>query len=226
MILSQIAPHRLAAAPEPMRSLRLPEECGHAPEEGCDCAEAAAAAEQGAAIMKEVASLQVGREGAGPRGTSVWGRGGLRLRGAAGARGDSAGVLVDEGGGVAAGGGRGCAGRRWGADCDRLRQARPQASNVHRDLPCRTLSFRITQDMASLGGDDDGALDDDDSSSTNFGDASGGGAGGAGRFLELRCVLAVVRHGDRTPKQKMKMPVTQVRHPGVSLGWSLGGHPR
>ena len=27
---------------------------------------------------------------------------------------------------------------------------------------------------------------------------------------ELRCVLAVVRHGDRTPKQKMKMKVTQV----------------
>ena len=27
---------------------------------------------------------------------------------------------------------------------------------------------------------------------------------------ELRGVLAVVRHGDRTPKQKMKMVVTQV----------------
>ncbi len=26
---------------------------------------------------------------------------------------------------------------------------------------------------------------------------------------ELRCVLAVVRHGDRTPKQKMKMKITQ-----------------
>ncbi len=26
---------------------------------------------------------------------------------------------------------------------------------------------------------------------------------------ELRCVLAVMRHGDRTPKQKMKMKVTQ-----------------
>jgi hypothetical protein len=26
---------------------------------------------------------------------------------------------------------------------------------------------------------------------------------------ELRCVLAVIRHGDRTPKQKMKMKVTQ-----------------
>lgn len=28
---------------------------------------------------------------------------------------------------------------------------------------------------------------------------------------ELRCVLAIIRHGDRTPKQKMKMKVTQVR---------------
>lgn len=27
---------------------------------------------------------------------------------------------------------------------------------------------------------------------------------------ELRCVLAVIRHGDRTPKQKMKIKVTQV----------------
>ncbi|KAK9821974.1 hypothetical protein WJX81_008214 [Elliptochloris bilobata] len=30
-----------------------------------------------------------------------------------------------------------------------------------------------------------------------------------GHYEELRCVLAVVRHGDRTPKQKMKMKVTQ-----------------
>ncbi len=25
---------------------------------------------------------------------------------------------------------------------------------------------------------------------------------------ELRCVIAIIRHGDRTPKQKMKMVVT------------------
>lgn len=31
-----------------------------------------------------------------------------------------------------------------------------------------------------------------------------------GHYEELRCVLAVIRHGDRTPKQKMKMTVTQV----------------
>ena len=29
--------------------------------------------------------------------------------------------------------------------------------------------------------------------------------------LELRCVVAVIRHGDRTPKQKMKMVVTHWR---------------
>lgn len=26
-------------------------------------------------------------------------------------------------------------------------------------------------------------------------------------MLELRCVMAIIRHGDRTPKQKMKMEV-------------------
>ena len=34
-----------------------------------------------------------------------------------------------------------------------------------------------------------------------------------GHYEELRCVLAVIRHGDRTPKQKMKMKVTQAGLP-------------
>ena len=32
----------------------------------------------------------------------------------------------------------------------------------------------------------------------------------SGAMMELRCVTAVLRHGDRTPKQKMKM---DIRHP-------------
>ena len=32
----------------------------------------------------------------------------------------------------------------------------------------------------------------------------------SGAMMELRCVTAVLRHGDRTPKQKMKM---EIRHP-------------
>ncbi|CEF63679.1 Inositol hexakisphosphate and diphosphoinositol-pentakisphosphate kinase [Strongyloides ratti] len=33
----------------------------------------------------------------------------------------------------------------------------------------------------------------------------------SGKLMELRCVLAVIRHGDRTPKQKMKMLVSDLR---------------
>ncbi|CAN0073678.1 unnamed protein product [Lampetra planeri] len=34
----------------------------------------------------------------------------------------------------------------------------------------------------------------------------------AGTMMELRCVIAVIRHGDRTPKQKMKMEVRHQRY--------------
>ncbi|KAK4025447.1 hypothetical protein OUZ56_014515 [Daphnia magna] len=37
-----------------------------------------------------------------------------------------------------------------------------------------------------------------------------------GKMMELRCVVAVIRHGDRTPKQKMKM---EVRHPRFFALW-------
>ncbi|XP_078190226.1 inositol hexakisphosphate and diphosphoinositol-pentakisphosphate kinase 1 isoform X4 [Callithrix jacchus] len=33
----------------------------------------------------------------------------------------------------------------------------------------------------------------------------------SGTMMELRCVIAIIRHGDRTPKQKMKMEVTHTR---------------
>ncbi|XP_065579240.1 inositol hexakisphosphate and diphosphoinositol-pentakisphosphate kinase-like isoform X3 [Artemia franciscana] len=44
----------------------------------------------------------------------------------------------------------------------------------------------------------------------------------AGKMMELRCVVAVMRHGDRTPKQKMKM---EVRHQGFfTLFEKYGGY--
>lgn len=40
--------------------------------------------------------------------------------------------------------------------------------------------------------------------------------------MELRCVTAVIRHGDRTPKQKMKMVVKHKKF--LDLFERYGGH--
>eukprot|EP00897_Mesotaenium_endlicherianum_P011034 jgi/Mesen1/995/ME000120S00151 len=46
-----------------------------------------------------------------------------------------------------------------------------------------------------------------------------------GQREELRCVIAVIRHGDRTPKQKVKLKVTQDRLLDLMLKYN-GGRPR
>ena len=55
--------------------------------------------------------------------------------------------------------------------------------------------------------------------------AGGGGATPSGVHEELRCVLAVIRHGDRTPKQKMKLKVTDPRLLELIVKHN-GGRPR
>jgi len=184
MMLSQLAPHRLAAQPSVRRSLKMAEgsgggaACPHGLGEHCEeCQDAAG--EDGNGSMKEVASLQVG-VGGFP-------------------------VLI----GCAVGG---CCAVMV---CARIqvcaqKQSGGMAAPLN-DPPANRPAARPTRpnhvkDMASLVGDEDG-MDDDDSSSVNYDSSNGGGA--TNRFLELRCVLAVIRHGDRTPKQKMKMPVSQ-----------------
>jgi hypothetical protein len=73
------------------------------------------------------------------------------------------------------------------------------------------------QDLPAFEAASMSSIEDDDSS----GASDGEGAGEGPSPLELRCVLAVVRHGDRTPKQKMKMTVSQVR---LVVGLAVVGH--
>ncbi|KAH0890790.1 hypothetical protein HID58_053219 [Brassica napus] len=48
---------------------------------------------------------------------------------------------------------------------------------------------------------------------------------GNGQSEELRCVIAVIRHGDRTPKQKVKLNVTEEKLLNLMLKYN-GGKPR
>ncbi|KAL9257942.1 Inositol hexakisphosphate and diphosphoinositol-pentakisphosphate kinase VIP2-like protein [Drosera capensis] len=49
--------------------------------------------------------------------------------------------------------------------------------------------------------------------------------GNFGQSEELRCVIAVIRHGDRTPKQKVKLRVTEEKLLDLMLKYN-GGRPR
>ncbi|XP_073158704.1 inositol hexakisphosphate and diphosphoinositol-pentakisphosphate kinase VIP2-like isoform X1 [Henckelia pumila] len=49
--------------------------------------------------------------------------------------------------------------------------------------------------------------------------------GNFGQSEELRCVIAIIRHGDRTPKQKVKLKVTEEKLLNLMLKYS-GGRPR
>ncbi|KMZ60976.1 hypothetical protein ZOSMA_55G00270 [Zostera marina] len=51
------------------------------------------------------------------------------------------------------------------------------------------------------------------------------GTFGHDRAEELRCVIAVVRHGDRTPKQKVKLKITEEKLLNLMLKYN-GGKPR
>ncbi|KAL1104324.1 hypothetical protein V6Z11_D04G059000 [Gossypium hirsutum] len=49
--------------------------------------------------------------------------------------------------------------------------------------------------------------------------------GSSGQSEELRCVIVVIRHGDRTPKQKVKLKVTEENLLNLMLKYN-GGRPR
>ncbi|KAG9153489.1 hypothetical protein Leryth_018750 [Lithospermum erythrorhizon] len=49
--------------------------------------------------------------------------------------------------------------------------------------------------------------------------------GNFGESEELRCVIAIIRHGDRTPKQKVKLKITEEKLLNLMLKYN-GGKPR
>lgn len=75
--------------------------------------------------------------------------------------------------------------------------------------------------LSGRGGTLSGALVGAGSSGSG---AGGAGSGGAGAEEELRCVVAVIRHGDRTPKQKMKMTVTHADFLALHKRFAKGAH--
>jgi hypothetical protein len=187
MMLSQLAPHRLAAQPEPRRSLRLPD-APEAGEGGYDDGDG----------MKEVISLQVRGDRAAASRRCEW-RAAARHATPRERPGFTKTTRVYP------------MANHTSQTVNRTKTVnRPETTPV-------TYHNGAQQDMAAVGGEEE-TQEEEDSSAAAYGDS-----GTNSRFLELRCVLAVVRHGDRTPKQKMKMPVAQVGGCRLSLPRRLCG---
>lgn len=77
------------------------------------------------------------------------------------------------------------------------------ATLVEGALPVRDLPNELTSQPASLTQSDAGSASEETPSRQKSSDVYGY------HQEELRCVIAVVRHGDRTPKQKLKVDMTE-----------------